>query len=55
MTEFISENKFKTFPVFGGKGYTTERIIEDGKNYIQNILKKRDEDMKMESPWAIEA
>jgi hypothetical protein len=51
--EFIKGDKYKSFPIFGGKGYTTERILDDGKEYVAKIFKQRDREMKAMQPWMI--
>ena len=33
--DFLSDEKYKKFPVWGGKSYTTQRVIRDGKEYIR--------------------
>jgi len=51
--EFIKDDKYKKFEVFGGKGYTTERIIKDGKEYVGAIFARRNAEMRAMQPWLI--
>uniref|UniRef100_A0A7S3N1I5 Uncharacterized protein n=1 Tax=Strombidium inclinatum TaxID=197538 RepID=A0A7S3N1I5_9SPIT len=48
--DFLQEDKFKQFPVHGGKDYTTSRVIADGKALINQIMEKNNKEKQVYEP-----
>ena len=42
---FISNEQYREFPIHGGKGYTTKRIINDGRAYIEKEMQRREDEL----------
>ena len=51
---FISNEKYREHQIHGGKGYTTKRIINEGRAYIEREMERRDLEQAALQPWAID-
>ena len=39
---FISNEQYREHQIHGGKGYTTKRIINEGRGWIEKEMERRD-------------
>lgn len=51
---FISNEKYREHQIHGGKGYTTKRVINEGRGYIEREMERKEMALEALQPWVID-